>query len=168
MIITNLDKKRIWNKTYRLGHKQKCKELVDKWRKNHQEEIKSQQLIYRNNNKEKINDKYKDYRMNNLEKINSRDQEGSRIRRLKRRQLIFDHYGWKCVCCGETMPEFLTIDHINGGGTKQRKETGGGGEFYRWLIKNNYPDGFQTLCMNCNHAKGHYGKCPHQNKSPAA
>jgi hypothetical protein len=24
----------------------------------------------------------------------------------------------------------------------------GGLEFYRWLIKNNYPEGYQTLCMN--------------------
>ena len=24
----------------------------------------------------------------------------------------------KCQCCGETQPEFLTLDHINGGGHK--------------------------------------------------
>ena len=27
--------------------------------------------------------------------------------------------------------------------------------------KNNYPEGFQVLCSNCNFAKGKYGSCPH-------
>ena len=31
-------------------------------------------------------------------------------------------------------------------------------------IKNNFPKGFQILCHNCNIAKGHYGKCPHEKK----
>ena len=31
-----------------------------------------------------------------------------------------------------------------------------------WMIKNNFPKGFQVLCHNCNLAKGFYGKCPHE------
>lgn len=84
--------------------------------------------------------------------------------RLSKRA-IFEHYGGnppKCACCGETTLEFLTIDHVNGGGNKHRKEIGGGGNFYRWLVKNDFPEGFQVLCMNCNWAKGKYGECPHQ------
>ena len=60
--------------------------------------------------------------------------------------------------------EFLQIDHIDGGGTKHRREIGVG-MLYKWLRRNNYPAGFQTLCANCNFAKGRYGKCPHENKS---
>jgi hypothetical protein len=26
---------------------------------------------------------------------------------------------------------------------------------------NEFPDGFQVLCHNCNLAKGYYGECPH-------
>ena len=70
-------------------------------------------------------------------------------------------YGGKCVCCGETIIEFLTIDHINGGGTKHRKEVVGG-RLYDWLIKNNFPEGYQILCMNCNMAEGIFGGCPHK------
>lgn len=33
-----------------------------------------------------------------------------------------------------------------------------------WLKTNGYPDGFQTLCHNCNMAKGFYGICPHKEK----
>lgn len=78
------------------------------------------------------------------------------------KQTILDHYGNICVCpgCGETRFEFLSIDHINGGGTKHRKEIGK--LLYRWLIDNNFPEGFQILCMNCNSSKGYYGYCPHE------
>ena len=32
----------------------------------------------------------------------------------------------------------------------------------KWIIKNNFPKGFQILCHNCNSAKAVYGKCPHE------
>lgn len=66
-----------------------------------------------------------------------------------------------CDCCPENRYEFLTIDHIKGGGTKHRKIVK---NMYRWLKKNNYPDGYRVLCMNCNYSYGHYGYCPHQQK----
>lgn len=82
--------------------------------------------------------------------------------RLKRD--IFNHYGKRCVCCGESDERFLTIDHINNDGAEHRRRTGGGGEYtFIWLRKNGFPAGFQTLCWNCNCAKGHSndGVCPH-------
>jgi hypothetical protein len=79
--------------------------------------------------------------------------------------IIFSRYGKTCKCCGEKNIEFLTLDHINGGGNKHRKElksTGGVG-FYHKLIKLGLPEGFQTLCFNCNLASHHNGGvCPHQ------
>jgi len=72
-------------------------------------------------------------------------------------------YGNKCVCCGEKNNEFLTIDHINGGGTKHRKEIGA--SFYLWLERNNYPNEYRVLCMNCNFSIGIRGYCPHQPKT---
>jgi predicted restriction endonuclease len=77
------------------------------------------------------------------------------------RKKVLNHYGHRCACCGERRYEFLSIDHINGGGNKHRKEIGNG-KIYLWLIKNSYPEGFQVLCCNCNQAKGHYGYCPHE------
>jgi len=74
-----------------------------------------------------------------------------------------EHYGLKCACCGESTPVFLAIDHIHGGGTKQRKETGRSSSgFHYWLQKHGYPKEFQTLCHNCNWAKHALGKCPHK------
>ena len=66
----------------------------------------------------------------------------------------------KCSCCGESTYQFLSIDHIKGGGNKHRKAVKAQ-NLYWWIIKNNFPEGFQILCHNCNLAKGFYGRCPH-------
>lgn len=77
---------------------------------------------------------------------------------------VFEHYEKACACCGEHRPQFLAIDHINNDGSTHRKELNmrGGGSFYQWLKSHGFPEGFQTLCHNCNQAKGVYGKCPHE------
>lgn len=85
-------------------------------------------------------------------------------RRAKVRLAVFSHYGLKCACCGESEYDFLSIDHINGGGRKHIREIGTTATLYDWLIDNNFPEGFQTLCFNCNLAKGLRGSCPHTRK----
>jgi hypothetical protein len=78
---------------------------------------------------------------------------------------VFEHYGNQCACCGETRFEFLSIDHINGGGRKHREQLGSqgrGSRFYRWLVKNDFPGGYRTLCYNCNCSYGFFGYCPHE------
>ncbi len=82
----------------------------------------------------------------------------------KKREIVLDHYGPVCVCCGETERAFLTLDHVFNDGAKHRRELGmnGGAQFYRWVIKEAFPKTFQILCFNCNCAKGHLGKCPHE------
>lgn len=77
----------------------------------------------------------------------------------KQREECLLHYGGKCQCCNEDRYEFLSIDHIKGGGNKHRKEIGG--KLVRWLRKNNYPKDFRVLCYNCNLSLGHHGYCPH-------
>ncbi len=58
-----------------------------------------------------------------------------------------------CRKCGIDDIDVLCIDHIHNDGGKFRKESKGGmggANVYRWLRKNNFPEGHQTLCMNCN------------------
>lgn len=88
--------------------------------------------------------------------------------RIKRKQEVIDAYGGKCACCQETTYEFLTIDHINGGGRKHLQDIKRihGLHFYTWLRNNNFPKtDFRLLCWNCNCALGHYGYCPHTKQS---
>jgi hypothetical protein len=77
------------------------------------------------------------------------------------------HYGGKSVCCGETQPEFLAIDHVNGGGNKHQKQIKGMA-IGIWLRKHNYPEGFRVLCHNCNMALGFLGHCPHNKTTSVA
>ena len=85
-----------------------------------------------------------------------------RTARHKVRAEVLEHYGDRCFCCGETRNEFLGIDHINGGGKQHRKITGGGGRFYRWIIKHGFPTDLRLACWNCNLARGFRGYCPHE------
>lgn len=80
---------------------------------------------------------------------------------LNIRKEVLNFYGNKCQCCGENRIEFLSIDHINGGGTKHRKEISHA-NIYVWLKRNKFPEGFQILCHNCNMSKAYYGYCPHR------
>jgi hypothetical protein len=93
-----------------------------------------------------------------------------RVKAAKKRrewkEKVLQHYGNQCACCGISEQVFLTIDHVNGGGTQHRKKvTKATGHFYKWLVDNGYPDGFQVLCWNCNWAKHYLGVCPHQGSS---
>lgn len=76
---------------------------------------------------------------------------------------VFEHYGESCGCCGESTRVFLAIDHIENNGAQHRREVNVSGDsVYRWLVRNDFPEGFQTLCHNCNWAKYALGSCPHQ------
>jgi len=108
--------------------------------------------------KECNNKNSKEWQRNNRDKHNQQN-------RKEYRQLInevIDAYGGKCKCCGETRREYLTIDHVNGDGRKHNREMGFSSPngLYRWLRQNNYPEGFQVLCFNCNCGKGNYTVCP--------
>jgi hypothetical protein len=77
--------------------------------------------------------------------------------------------GVVCNCCSESELMMLTIDHVYNNGAEHRKASSYNGRsincnngIYGWLRKNNYPEGFQVLCFNCNMAKHlNGGACPH-------
>lgn len=80
----------------------------------------------------------------------------------------FTHYcggAIRCVCpgCKETNPDFLTIDHMDGGGNQHRKALKKNGvNFYKWLKSQGWPPGYQVLCQNCNSGRARNGGiCPH-------
>ncbi len=82
-------------------------------------------------------------------------KETKRNTQVKLKETILSHYSPKLECqlCGFNDIRALSIDHINGNGNKHRKKIFGhnasGSKFYRWLKRNNYPDGFRVLCGNC-------------------
>ena len=104
-------------------------------------------------------------------------------KREEKRLKVLKHYSKRlsnsnipcCNCCGENFHvDFLAIDHIRGSKQmdlepelKKLKYTSKlrNQNLHRWIMKNNFPNGFQILCTNCNFAKGmkkNNNKCPHE------
>mgnify|MGYP001591177394 CR=1 FL=1 len=77
------------------------------------------------------------------------------------RDECFEHYGSKCVCCGEREKAFLTFDHINNDGQRHRASISV--TLPEALKREGFPDTIQILCWNCNQGKrSNGGVCPHQ------
>lgn len=76
---------------------------------------------------------------------------------------LFDHYGARCSCCGETEPCFLTIEHVsNGGNEHRRKHNGSWVSMVLEIIEQGYPDDYAIRCWNCNLGRErNAGICPH-------
>jgi hypothetical protein len=118
------------------------------WRKNHPDYMKKYCKIYYS-----------------IPKNKNRKSENSKRYDAKQRMIVINHYSDNkntCSCCGENIFEFLTIDHINGGGHEHIRKIVKSGHLYGWLIKHEFPVGYDVLCMNCNWAKGKYSVCPHK------
>ena len=97
---------------------------------------------------------------------------GAHVKRWRQanRLAALHHYGGPnpiCACCKEPNIGFLTLDHINGGGTKHRKTSSSSGQnqgnyFFKILKDLGYPPDYQVLCYNCNTGKWtNGGTCPH-------
>ena len=120
---------------------------------------------------------YREHREKKIAQISANQKRQRPMRReyekahyARVRVEVFEYYGLSCACCGETEIAFLTIDHVNGGGNTHRRQIfkGGHGPFYPWLKARGFPEGYQTLCQNCNTAKHKLGECPHKRLAESA
>ncbi len=131
---------------------------------------------YREANKQRISDYHSNYREEHKVKLTAQQAAWAKANPEQRRRNARNYYyklrdaameaygGLVCNWCGIDEPLVLGIDHIDGGGNAHRKELSGKttntNVFFRWLRDNDYPPGFQVLCMNCNHAKSRNGNAP--------
>lgn len=82
----------------------------------------------------------------NIDIIRARNEKN----RVAWRHKLIDFFGGKCVKCGYTDERALQVDHVNGGGRKDRdrKTTG----FYKRVMEDKTHK-YQLLCANCNWIK---------------
>jgi len=139
--------------------------LLEEYRRRGRERMHRYYSTYSREKKREIVEQVKRWRIKNIEHARQRE----RRRRLEIKLEAFSAYGGCCACCGVDDHEFLAIDHINGGGNKQRKadsSNGGIGLYYK-LKATGYPQGYRVLCHNCNVAIGLWKRCPHEIKRQA-
>lgn len=142
---------------YKYGHKQSCSEINKRYREKLGEVFKKRAIEYakswRENHPEESRRIALDYYYKNRITIRVQKRVGARKLKIE----ILTHYAnedLSCVWCGESRLACLSIDHINGDGYKDRKSANKNGtRLYQWLKAHNYPNGFQTLCMNCQFIK---------------
>jgi hypothetical protein len=160
--------------------KERIREQKRQEYKRHKERYNKNSKEYHLKNREEILKKQKEYHWNNRDKllkqrknryhmidkknpeIMKRKSETARIWDIERRRKCIEHYSKGKTCCelcGESDYDVLTIDHINGGGNQHRIKISR--HVADFLIKNNFPEGYRILCMNCNikeaRRKGFYG-----------
>ncbi len=126
--------------------KQKEKEQHHRYYTTHKTEQKVFMHNWYLNNKERVLTKSRNRRLADKQYANKMN----RAYRLRIRLDVLTHYGngvLACVKCGYSDIRALSIDHINGEGNKDRKRRKH--NTYKYLINDNYPKGYQTLCMNC-------------------
>ena len=90
-------------------------------------------------------------------------QESANTRQRYRDEAFVAYGGYICACCGETIRQFLTIDHMDGTPKEARNKQRSGWLFYQQLKSQGYPPGYQVLCYNCNCGRArNNGICPHK------
>lgn len=167
-------------------NKIKAKKTLQQWREKNKEHLAE----YYEKNKDKMKTYSKNWRNNPENKLRIKNLNSSPQYLAKQKEhrdnlqmQVFLAYSKRhsnnnipcCRCCGQTHVKFLAVDHIAGkkqmdsepelvklGYNSKFKSTG----LKRWIVKNNFPDGFQILCHNCNLAKGFSkdNKCPLEGK----
>lgn len=151
-------------------HNKNAKKYNLAYYKRHPDRVIARSQEWAKNNPDHVKAYQKQWFETNREKQRQYAKVGKVKARKKVRSELIAAYGGKCACprCPEGRIEFLTVDHVNGSGTKHRKSLGlqPGYEFYCWLRRHGFPGKeYQLLCFNCNCAKRDYAQCPHV-KSP--
>jgi len=140
-------------------------------RLNREEKLKRKresQRRYFAKNKDKINAKRRACHAKNPERFREQHQKWYRkyrereILKLRERQhvlrkAVMKKLGNKCVRCGFSDWRALQIDHIDGGGNKEKKEIGQDKMYRRILTmdEKKLVNHYQILCANCNWIKKH-------------
>jgi len=138
-------------KKYQSEHIEWAIKKVYKWNKRNPEKTRAIQKRFRENNKEKIAAYRKEYYARNREHLLWMARGYHRKENLDLKLLVLTHYGnGKCACvwCGMGNIDCLSIDHIDNNGQNHRKILRSR-SIYKVLASQNFPDGYQTLCINC-------------------
>lgn len=123
------------------------------YRQAHRDEINAWQKVWRETHKESCSKSRKKYIKTHRKERKEYNNQLNQAVKFE----VLGHYSVighpNCPHCRIDDLDVLTIDHVNNDGAAHRKEQGTGSALYVWLKRNNYPEGYQVLCCNCNMKK---------------
>ena len=131
------------------------------WHRKNPEKSKAAGKRYYHSHKENSKNYYtkwvgknREYYLEQNRKYNKKHSKDKQKWNYEKRLVVITHYSKKsypeCSICHEKNMNFLQIDHING---VMRDDGRGGSKLVNYLIKNEFPKGYQILCGNCNWLK---------------
>jgi len=126
------------------------------YRELNEDRLRRQRRRYYQEHKEKCRRESREYYRKHTERIKADAIRTGKKLRVKQRMVVLFHYSngtMACVRCGYSDIRALVLDHINGGGTEQRRKMGTGIHVWLWLARHGFPPGYQILCANCNTIK---------------
>lgn len=98
----------------------------------------------------KIRARQHEYYLRNRKKLIRQFTAYKKERERKLWAKLLRHFDYRCAWCGETDTVVLELDHLNGGGTRQRKLLNRPAML---IFALEHLDRFQILCRNCNWRK---------------
>jgi hypothetical protein len=116
-----------------------------RWRERHPDKVREQKRLYY---------------IRHRQRLRAIRNPGNLARAQRLRQHVLAAFGGCCQRCGFADPRALQVDHINGGGGKDRRRFRNTESYLRAILENR--DAFQLLCANCNwikkYERGEHGR----------
>ena len=162
------EKRRQSNKASRERHKETYLQYLKEYRAANKEQIQQREAEYREQHSTHIRERNKRYKQEhhaeelarhyksreaNYDKYLEEQSRYGNARRNSLREQILDALGRRCVRCGyDADVRALQIDHVNGGGSQERKKLPFGIVYYRSILESVRANAgtYQILCANCN------------------
>ena len=133
-------------------------EQAREWRDKNRDKVKAANNAYRERNKEARNEQCRQWRdqqsRDTLYNTQLASNQRLEAKRLSLRIAIFRRFESQCFLCGFSDIRALQIDHVNGGGTKERRTTNNMTYLKNILasVESGQKD-YVVLCANCHQIK---------------
>lgn len=143
---------RIASRKYKLTHREKIAAYAKKrWQKRNKEEYRKRRMAYYRAHKSRFQERNRQYYHRHRDKLLEQVNAHARRRRSALKAALYKKLGGKCKRCGITDVRVLCVDHVNGGGWQERKESTYTTLYTRMLADTTGK--YQLLCHNCNWIK---------------
>jgi hypothetical protein len=126
-----------------------------RWRERHRDQLRAYDRAYYESHRAERQAYDRQYRQDHASKKREVDLNYGRVWRQRRRMEIITALGGECIQCHFADWRALQVDHVNGGGTKERRQAVSMRRYYKAILDSARAQTgeYQLLCANCNQIK---------------